>query len=137
LANFVWKKFRKEVEPERQQLVLIQTLEQAAAMPKAEFAQKADEIVAQAMPESSPNERQAAAEYLKLIPDRIRSTFRRNENPQGTTVPAKWGAYRSEDLLAFLPTRLPKYKEGDVPPEASRWILTERLGKSGRLAARR
>ena len=78
-----------------------------------------------------PEYRKAVTEYVKLIPPRIRTSFAHPEDPSGTTVPATWSAARPEDLLPFLPPRPPMFREGDSPPEASRWILTERLGIGG------
>ncbi len=130
-AGDIWNRFRKKVPPQQQQVVLQHALAEAAAMPQAAFDKKVEQIVLEALPDQSPEDRRAATEYLKLIPARIRTTFSRPEDPSGTTVPAAWNAIRAEDIVPILPPRPPRFKEGDIPPGASNWILTERLGIGG------
>ena len=130
-AGDIWKRFRQKVPPQQQQAVLRQALAQAAAMPQAEFDKQIEQVVAKELPEQSPEDRRAAAEYLKLMPARIRTTFIRPDDPTGTTVPVHWNANKAEDLVPFLPPRAPRFREGDIPPGASNWILTERLGLGG------
>ena len=100
-------------------------------MPQVEFDKKAEEIIDVELADKPPEYRKAVTEYVKLIPPRIRASFSRPEDPTGTTAPAKWSATRPEDILPFLPPRPPMFREGDSPPEANRWILTERLGIGG------
>jgi len=130
-AGGILRHFRKQVPKDKQQAVIRQALTQAAAMPQAEFDKKAEEIVEKVLQGKPEEDRKAATEYLKLIPARIRATFSRQEDRTGTTVPANWAASRPEDIAAFLPTRLPMFKEGDTPPEAPRWVLVERLAIGG------
>ncbi len=130
-AGDIWDRFRKRVAPPEQRALIRQALTQAAAMPQAEFDKKAEEIVQLVLADQTPEDRRAAADYLKLIPARVRTTFARPDDPTGTTAPAGWAAQRPEDLLAFLPPRPPRFHENDPVPEASRWVLTERLGIGG------
>ncbi|MGL4552865.1 MAG: bifunctional serine/threonine-protein kinase/formylglycine-generating enzyme family protein, partial [Gemmataceae bacterium] len=123
--------FGNKVPPPQQPAVARAALAQAAAMPAAEFAKKAEEIVEQAIPDKPAEYKKAVTEYLKLMPARIRATFARRDDPTGTTAPAKWAANRPEDLVPLLPPRPPLFKEGDNPPEARRWKLIERLGIGG------
>ncbi len=122
---------RKKVPAAQQDALVRQALSQAAAMPQLEFDKQAESIVEAVLADQSPEDRRAATEYLKLIPARIRSTFARPEDPSGTTVPATWSLAREEDLVPFLPPRPPRFKEGDTPPGANNWVLTERLGIGG------
>jgi formylglycine-generating enzyme required for sulfatase activity len=130
-ADAVLARFRKNVPPDRQQVVIHQALEQAARMPPAEFDKAAWEIVDRALPDRSLEEKTAATEYLKLFPARIRSTFTRRDDPTGTTVPADFAVRDPRDILGLIPPRPPLFKEGDRPPGAPRWELVERLAIGG------
>jgi hypothetical protein len=130
-AEQILQRFAPKGSNGRHQAELRRALEQAAAMPQPEFDKKAEEIIDVELSDKPPEYRKLVVEYVKLIPPRIRTTFARPEDRTGTTVPATWTAARAEDLLQFLPPRPPMFREGDSPPEASRWILTERLGIGG------
>jgi hypothetical protein len=130
-ADHILARFFKKGSNGQQQAELRHALEQAAAMPQPEFEKKAEAIIEVELADKPPEYRKAVTEYVKLIPGRIRPNFSRPEDPTGTTAPAKWSATRAEDLLPFLPPRPPMFREGDSPPEASRWVLTERLGIGG------
>jgi eukaryotic-like serine/threonine-protein kinase len=130
-ADKILGRFARRGSNGQQQAELRQALTQVAAMPQAEFEKKAEEIIDVELVDKSPEYRKAVTEYVKLIPSRIRTSFSRPDDPTGTTVPLKWSATRAEDILPFLPPRPPMFREGDSPPEASRWILTERLGIGG------
>jgi ribosomal protein L7/L12 len=130
-AADILDRFAKKVPPAQEQVVLRQALAQAAAMSPQDFDKKVEAIVEVELAGQSPEQRKAATEYVKLMPARIRATFSRPEDPTGTTAPAKWTAQQPEDLLAILPPRAPLFRDGDSPPEANRWILTERLGIGG------
>src|SRR5438874_44390 len=68
------------------------------------------------------------ADYLRAFPPNIRQGFRRPSDPEGKTAPEKIELYKPEDLLAFLPPRLPKFKPGDRPAGLDNWTLTELRG---------
>src|SRR5262249_47500100 len=82
-AGDICNRFRKNVPPQQQPVALQQALTQAAVLPQAEFDKKVEQIVEQTLPDQSPENRRAAAEYIKLIPARIRTTFSRPEDPTG------------------------------------------------------
>jgi len=130
-AGSILDRFRRELPPERQPIVLRQALSQAAAMPPLEFDREAERLVEKMLADQTPEDRRAATEYIKLMPSRIRATFARPDDPTGRTSPDQFTVQRPEDLLVFLPPRPPRFKEGDSPPEANRWILLERLGIGG------
>jgi formylglycine-generating enzyme required for sulfatase activity len=130
-ADNILARFARKGSNGQQQAELRQALARVAAMPQVEFDKKAEEIIDVELADQPPEYRKAVTEYIKLIPPRIRASFSRPEDPTGTTVPAKWSATRPEDIVPFLPPRPPMFREGDSPPEANRWILTERLGIGG------
>jgi hypothetical protein len=67
--------------------------------------------------EIAANELQAIRDrltaYLMQVPPTMRHSLRRPENPSGNTLPARLPVQKAEDLLMFLPARLP----------ASRWAM--------------
>jgi serine/threonine protein kinase len=75
--------------------------------------------------------REPLAAYLLQIPSLIRQTLRRPADPSGLTVPNTLILNRPEDLLPFLPARLPRFRPGDRPPGVGDWELVELLGVGG------
>jgi formylglycine-generating enzyme required for sulfatase activity len=71
------------------------------------------------------------ADYLTHIPPTIRHWFRRPADPNGATLPDDLPLGRAEDLLPFLPIRLPRFKAGDCPLPGVDWQLVELLGVGG------
>jgi hypothetical protein len=75
--------------------------------------------------------RQALAGYLTQVPPTIRRALRRPSDPSGTTVPPTLPLQRPEDLLPFLPSRLPRFQPGDRPLPGVERELVELLGAGG------
>jgi formylglycine-generating enzyme required for sulfatase activity len=75
--------------------------------------------------------RRALATYLSQIPSTICHWLRRPSDPTGRTVPSRLPLDRAEDLLPFLPFRLPRFRVGDAPLPGVDWELTELLGVGG------
>ncbi|MFO0881772.1 MAG: protein kinase [Gemmataceae bacterium] len=69
--------------------------------------------------------------YLSQIPATIRRTLRRPSDPSGTTIPPGLVLSKADDLLPFLPPRLPRFKPGDRPLAGVDWQLAELLGVGG------
>jgi serine/threonine protein kinase len=69
--------------------------------------------------------------YLTLIPHAIRQAMKRFRDPEGRTVPGGFTARCSDDLVPFLPPRLPMFRVGDSPLIGSDWQLVELLGIGG------
>ncbi|OWK43407.1 bifunctional serine/threonine-protein kinase/formylglycine-generating enzyme family protein [Fimbriiglobus ruber] len=131
LAADILDRFRARVPADQQQAVLKQALTQAATMPAAEFEKKAEEIVELVLADKPVEERKRIAETIKLMPDRIRATFARQDDPSGTTAPPQWAATRPEDIIPLLPPRPPLFRRGDPVPDNNRWTLVDRLGIGG------
>jgi serine/threonine protein kinase len=75
--------------------------------------------------------RQALTAYLNQVPNAIRQSQRRPEDPSGRSVSARLSLRRKEDLQAILPPRGPRFKKGDRPPGIGDWELEELLGMGG------
>src|SRR5262249_46855388 len=72
--------------------------------------------------------REALTAYLEQVPASIRQWLRRPGDPTGTTAPNPMALRRPEDLLALLPLRVARFREGDTPLPGSRWELVDLLG---------
>jgi parallel beta-helix repeat protein len=91
----------------------------------------AQQAIDQAAPEAPPAQREILLDFLTQIPAQARATFRRPDDTSGRTVPAAWSIRTSNDLLPFLPPRLPDIRLGDAPSGADQWQLVERIGIGG------
>jgi eukaryotic-like serine/threonine-protein kinase len=69
--------------------------------------------------------------YLTQMPAMIRRSLRRPSDPTGTTLPATLSLSQPEDLVRFLPPRLPRFKSGDRPLAGVDWVLEEMVGLGG------
>ena len=65
-------------------------------MPQVEFDKKAAEIIDVELADKPPEYRKAVAEYVKLIPPRVRSGFSRPEDP--TALAARLYRWRLETV---------------------------------------
>src|SRR4029453_12385731 len=68
------------------------------------------------------------ADYPPALPPPVRQGLRRPSDPCGRTTPEKLSFYKSEELAAFLPPRIPRFRPGDKPPGLDGWTLTELRG---------
>jgi serine/threonine protein kinase len=78
-----------------------------------------------------PEARRRLREYLTLVPAAVRQSLRRAADPSGPTVPGTLSFRRPEDLLPYLPARLPRFRVGDAVPGQPDWRLAELLGVGG------
>jgi hypothetical protein len=104
-------------------------LQEAAQAPTEDVRREAEAAAAQAHG-AGPVREQVAA-YLVQLPGAVRRISKRPADPGGLTVPPDISIRRPEDLLRFLPARLPRFKTGDRPPGIGDWELVELLGVGG------
>jgi formylglycine-generating enzyme required for sulfatase activity len=106
-------------------------IEALVLAPPDELRQTVSRLVNELAADQPREVRQALAGYLNQVPATIRHSLRRPEDPSGTTLPARLPLQKAEDLLPFLPVRLPRFKPGDVPLPGVDWQLEELLGVGG------
>jgi F-box protein 11 len=75
--------------------------------------------------------REALLTYLTQAPAAVRQALRRAADPTGTTVPPTLPLRGADDLVRFLPVRLPRFHPGDRPAGIGDWELEELLGFGG------
>ncbi len=106
-------------------------LEALAQTPTATLRKEAEQVVAEVAPDRSAAERGRVAGYLSLLPSVIRQSLRRPEDPSGKSVPSALSLRRPEDLIPFLPPRVPRFKPGDHPLPGVDLVLVKMLGAGG------
>jgi serine/threonine protein kinase len=127
VAGEVFKLYR-----ERKKLAMIrQEIAQAAAA-TTEEAKKAAEDIAKQVAHDAPLEERIALElYLTQIPNAVRQSLKRAEDPSGKTVPPDIAVNEPEDLAKMLPLRVPQFRTGNELPGRPGWRLDELLGAGG------
>ncbi|MBA4063978.1 MAG: hypothetical protein C0501_09755 [Isosphaera sp.] len=115
---------RSDATPLRRQI------ERTAQNPEAFAAQVEAELDNAGVPLTDAH-RQAVLAYLKQFPGRVRASLRRPDDPSGRTVPADLPLRRAEDLLPFLPERMPRFRPGARPVPGTDLVLDGLLGVGG------
>jgi serine/threonine protein kinase/Leucine-rich repeat (LRR) protein len=135
IAKAAHERYRQEVEV-AEQTAQIQAAAQASMQEvRQEVAEVLQEVKAQASPEvrqqlQDPAVEHALDSYLQQVPGAIQRSVRRPSDPTGTTIPPGLRLSKAEDLLPFLPSRMPRFKEGDSPANLD-FELLELLGVGG------
>jgi formylglycine-generating enzyme required for sulfatase activity len=119
-----WSEARGELERRAELEALIQ-------ISFEEIGEIVAEVVKEIATDQPSTVRQALAGYLNQVPATIRHSLRRPEDPAGLSLPPRLPIRQAEDLLTFLPIRLPRFKPGDVPLPGVDWHLEELLGVGG------
>ena len=89
------------------------------------------EVVAREAPQLAEAQLRLVADYLRQVPAAIRRSLRRPDDHTGTTMPPGRSLHSANDLLPFLPSRLPRFQPGDEPLPNSDIQLVELLGQGG------
>ncbi len=118
----------RETEQDQQLRALV---EAAAAASPAEVQAAAAAVTAEVAADQPEPVRHNLAAYLAGVPAAIRQSLRRPADPAGKSVPITFGVRKAEDLLQFLPGRLPRFAPGDRPAGLGDWELVELLGAGG------
>ncbi|MGL6074857.1 MAG: bifunctional serine/threonine-protein kinase/formylglycine-generating enzyme family protein [Fimbriiglobus sp.] len=82
-------------------------------------------------PRPSPEELITLELYLAAMPEAMRQSLKRPDDPTGTTLPFDFKFENSDDFQKILPTRAPKFREGDAVPGRPGWHLDKHLGVGG------
>ena len=127
IVQDIWEAYQEEAKKDDATAEL-QALAQA---PTGEVRKHAAEI-AQEVAGGEPEEvRRTLANYLTQVPATVRRSLRRPSDPTGTTIPPGLVLREAKDLLPFLPTKLPRFREGDYPLASVDLELVELLGVGG------
>ena len=105
-------------------------VQQLMGQSSAEAHQHAVEVVAQEAAGLPEADRQRLTVYLSQVPNAIRASQRRPQDPSGRTVSSQLRLQQAQDLLVLLPP-MPRFKPGDRPAGLGDWELEELLGVGG------
>ena len=130
IARDVWQRWRKGRGVEEIRLEIEAVAQASAQEARQQAADAAAEVAQEAPPERREEFREAAQAYLTLLPGSIRRSMRRPEDPSGTTVPPTHVPRSHKDLVALLPSGMPRFKPGDPAPSGD-WRLEQLLGVGG------
>jgi formylglycine-generating enzyme required for sulfatase activity len=125
IAKAAWEDWRRSPE---------ERLDELEAYVKAddeEVARAADHVAGELAAGEPEPVRMKLATFLKQVPSRIRQSQRRPADPTGRTIRPGMVVGRPEDLIPFVPDRLPQFKPGDRPLAGVDWVLVELLGIGG------
>ncbi len=127
VARDVWKWWGKDRPPKE----LCDAVEAVAQLSPDQARQLAQEAVAEEGADKAEDVRKTVACYLEMLPQAVRRSLRRPEDPSGKTVAAGFTLKNTEDVLGLLPVRVARFKAGDRPPGIGDWVLEELLGMGG------
>jgi formylglycine-generating enzyme required for sulfatase activity len=102
-------------------------LEALARADQAGIRQAAEETASREAAGRSDRVCRSLAAYLAQVPAAVRQLLRRPADPSGTTLPAALCPRVPQELVKFLPVRLPRFQPGDRP--LGGWELVELLGQ--------
>ena len=128
VVEYAWEEWRREAGTEEARREGLQALAQASMQ---EARTQAVEVARQVAADQPEVVRQNLADYLAQVPAVVRKSLRRPSDPSGTTIPTGLVLRKADDLLAFLPRRMPRFKEGDFPFDSLDLELVELLGVGG------
>ncbi len=127
IAGQAWKRWAGERDAGQR----MEDMEAVARATPSEIKGEADEIVLELAAHKTEMQKQALALYLSLVPGQVRKSMRRPADPAGKTIAYEMCPAKEEDLIALLPTRLPKFSPGTRPLPGVDWELEELLGIGG------
>jgi formylglycine-generating enzyme required for sulfatase activity len=130
VAADAWRNYRQQPQADPK-ADLAADLQAVAQAPAADVRQEAVAAAKEVAADQPPAVQQALTLYLTQVPAMVRRSLRRPSDPTGTTVPATLSLGKPEDLLSFLPPKLPRFKLGDRPLPGVDWELEELLGVGG------
>jgi tRNA A-37 threonylcarbamoyl transferase component Bud32 len=115
----------------RKDAKLKEELAKVAAASVEEARKAAAEVAREVVDGGSVEDRIALELYLTRIPDAVRASLKRADDPSGRTVPPGLALDSPDDLARMLPRRAPLFRPGAELPGRSGWTLEELLGAGG------
>jgi hypothetical protein len=107
------------------------SLEWAASAGADEIREQVNAVVLDVGKTHPPRLCKTMTSYLLHFPPLLRQAMKRPSDPSGRTIPASLTLENPEDLLPFLPPRVPRFRAGDRPRDPlGSWQLVELLGMS-------
>lgn len=128
LAESAWKKYRQRCDERQQRAEILEMARSAIDT----AAQQAREAIAAGVPAATPPQDVASLHlFLTGIPDAVRQSLKRPEDPGGKSVPGAFALTSPDDLMRLLPARPPRFRPNDPLPGKPGWVLERLLGTGG------
>jgi formylglycine-generating enzyme required for sulfatase activity len=126
-SRLVWDSWSRNAAPDQRRLEL-EGLVRAAP---EDLRRSVSQLVLELLPSEPLEVRQSLSNYLLQAPATFRQALRRPGDPTGRAPTLAACPQRADDLLAFLPTRLARFKVGESPLPGMGWELDDLLGVGG------
>jgi hypothetical protein len=129
VAELVWKKWRER----RQRAEQIKELQEIANLSAEQAREVAKEAAAEVVSAAGISAEDAIdlEIYLSAVPDAVRQSFKRPDDPSGRSTPAGYMPRSATDVIKLLPSRPPRFRPGADLPGKSGWVLERPLGTGG------
>ncbi|MBM3982267.1 MAG: hypothetical protein FJ304_18770, partial [Planctomycetes bacterium] len=119
------KNARKKLEDELKEMV-------APQVDAAVEARLARQAVEEAAPHLLPREKDLVTQFIAAMPEAARTSFKRKDDPTGTSLPWGYEINDEDDVVKVLPQHAPRFVPGEwVPGREDNWKLEKRLGGGG------
>ncbi len=79
----------------------------------------------------TPEEWLDLVQYVAAIPEAVRQSLKRPDDPTGQSAPADFAIRSADDIVKTLPQRAPRFRAGMDLPGNPGWILEKPLGVGG------
>lgn len=127
IAREAWKGWCSEKSVESRKA----ELEALAQAPLDELRQQSAEAAEEVAFDKSTEVRKALANYLIQVAVRIQQAWKYTHDPTNDKSSQGFSLQNENDLLPFLPSRMPRFSPGDRPLSGVDWELEELLGIGG------
>ncbi|MFO0881379.1 MAG: protein kinase [Gemmataceae bacterium] len=128
VAEGAYRKYRQRCAEAQQRAEILQLAQISIDEARSLAAQAVQQVVP---PESPPEESSRLALYLSAVPDAVRQSLKRPEDPTGATVPPAFVLHSGDDVVKLLPQRPPRFQPGDDLPGKPGWVVERLLGVGG------
>ena len=136
VGESVIKKYRERRRVQQQQADFQQMANAKMDEIRVEVAQIVEEVAARVpaghnVAAPTDDEIIDLVQYLTGIPEALRQSLKRAEDPTGTTVPQNFAVNSAEDIVKVLPPRPPRFRPGMGVPNRPGRVLERLLGMGG------
>jgi serine/threonine protein kinase len=87
--------------------------------------------LSQGRPNPTPEQISIVESFIACIPEAVRQSLKRPEDPTGKSAPSGFLIRAPEDIIRLLPARPPRFKPGQPVPGRAGWIVDKLLGVGG------
>jgi eukaryotic-like serine/threonine-protein kinase len=127
IASDIYQKYRERKKASE----LRDELARIARMSAIEAKRIAAQVAKEVAKEAKSDDQFALELYLSQIPDAVRASMKRANDPSGKSVPPDFALDSPQDLAKILPQRAPRFRPGAELPGRPGWKLEELLGAGG------